>query len=240
MHYVCADIHGNKERYDKMINVIKPDDTLYILGDVIDRGPSGIDIIKDIMTRENVVLLVGNHEDMMLQSLLYDRETEHLNWVQLCNGGGITEYAFNQEPFQTQEEILHYLESRNISIKIECNGTTYVLCHSGTISGKEDLLYKDASKQDKYMILWMSPLRIDYKAPLEIYDPAYHYIIGHVPVQRVGSTTILTIPEAKYSVPERRITDIDCGCSISDFFHGPGYTSLALLCLEDFYCRYFV
>ena len=39
MIYVMSDIHGQKRRFDSVMKQInlQPDDTLYILGDVIDR-----------------------------------------------------------------------------------------------------------------------------------------------------------------------------------------------------------
>lgn len=36
--YVMSDVHGLKDRYDRMMEKIHEEDTLYILGDVIDRG----------------------------------------------------------------------------------------------------------------------------------------------------------------------------------------------------------
>ena len=36
MIYACSDIHGNLDRYNKVIQKITSDDELYILGDVID------------------------------------------------------------------------------------------------------------------------------------------------------------------------------------------------------------
>ena len=67
--YVMSDVHGLKDRYDAMLEALalKEEDTLYILGDVIDRGPDGIAILRDVMTREHVVMLLGNHEYMMKQ-----------------------------------------------------------------------------------------------------------------------------------------------------------------------------
>lgn len=47
--YVMSDVHGLKDRYDRMIEYIHEEDTLYILGDVIDRGPDGIVILQDAM-----------------------------------------------------------------------------------------------------------------------------------------------------------------------------------------------
>ena len=50
--YVISDIHGE---YDQFINLLEKidlqeEDTLYILGDVLDRGPHPIKIIKKLMT----------------------------------------------------------------------------------------------------------------------------------------------------------------------------------------------
>ena len=226
-HYVCADIHGNLARYQQMMEHINTCDYLYILGDVIDRGIAGIDILKDIMTRDNVTLLLGNHEEMMLQSLHYKDEEAHLNWVQLCNGGGITEYMWNQEDPVVQDDILQYLISCNISYQLQVNETNYILCHSGTLPGITTLAYQNATAEQKDIILWYSPFRKDLHVSLEYYDLQYRYIIGHVPVQKMGQDTIVTIDN---------ITDIDCGCAYTNC---PDQTSLALLCLEDLSCQYF-
>ena len=64
MQYVCSDIHG---RYDKWCALLaaldlKPTDTLYVLGDVIDRGPDGIKVLQDMAQRLNVITILGNHE----------------------------------------------------------------------------------------------------------------------------------------------------------------------------------
>ena len=75
MKYCMSDIHGESERYFQMLKEIQfsSDDQLYIIGDVIDRGPGGIEILKDIMPRENVVLLLGNHELMCRQAMQKNR-----------------------------------------------------------------------------------------------------------------------------------------------------------------------
>ena len=59
-----SDIHGCFDKYKEMLELIElvPRDTLYILGDVIDRGPDGIKILQDMNTRPNVFPLLDNHE----------------------------------------------------------------------------------------------------------------------------------------------------------------------------------
>ena len=51
-------------------------DILYILGDVVDRGPEPAKILLDMMKRPNVVPLLGNHEAMAYPVLekLADKE----------------------------------------------------------------------------------------------------------------------------------------------------------------------
>ena len=57
MIYVMSDIHGEHSRYISMLETINfsDEDTLYILGDVIDRKPGGIDILRDIILEEERV-----------------------------------------------------------------------------------------------------------------------------------------------------------------------------------------
>ena len=71
MTYVMSDIHGNAARFYSVMKQIslQPEDTLYVLGDVIDRYPDGIRILRLLMRMPNVKLLLGNHEYMMLNAL---------------------------------------------------------------------------------------------------------------------------------------------------------------------------
>ena len=64
MTYVMSDIHGCYEKYRSMLETIEfaGDDTLYVLGDVLDRGPDGFKILLDMAARPNVIGLLGNHE----------------------------------------------------------------------------------------------------------------------------------------------------------------------------------
>ena len=71
MIYVMSDIHGNAIRFNSIMEQIdlQPEDTLYVLGDVIDRYPDGIRILRLLMSMPNVQMLLGNHEYMMLNAL---------------------------------------------------------------------------------------------------------------------------------------------------------------------------
>lgn len=91
MTYVMSDIHGEADRFYKMLDLIKfsSEDTMYILGDVIDRGTDGVGLLLDIMQQPNMIMLMGNHEDMMLNTLGPNSFPEARTlWTQ--NGGNKT------------------------------------------------------------------------------------------------------------------------------------------------------
>ena len=66
MNYVISDIHGMYTKYIEMMNLIdlQDTDTLYILGDIVDRGLQSMKILQDMMKRPNVFGIFGNHELM--------------------------------------------------------------------------------------------------------------------------------------------------------------------------------
>ena len=62
MIYVMSDIHGMYDKYIEMMDLIdlKETDTLYILGDIIDRGVNSMKILQDMMKRSNVFGILMN------------------------------------------------------------------------------------------------------------------------------------------------------------------------------------
>lgn len=71
--YIISDIHGNTERFHKMLDKINIDfseDRLYINGDIVDRGRNSIKLLFELINLklkygEHVVLLKGNHEHFL-------------------------------------------------------------------------------------------------------------------------------------------------------------------------------
>ena len=95
--YAISDIHCCLETFKKLLQKIKysKQDELYILGDLIDRGPSSkgvIDYIFELKAQGfKVECTRGNHEQMMLDGI-YDLDKRR-RW--LINGGSNTVESFN-------------------------------------------------------------------------------------------------------------------------------------------------
>lgn len=69
-----GDIHGCDTALKKLLAMVKPEaeDTVVVLGDVIDRGPGSkqvIDQLIDLKKRCNFVMIQGNHEEMFFNVL---------------------------------------------------------------------------------------------------------------------------------------------------------------------------
>lgn len=101
MIYCISDIHGELDKLEHLLKRICFSDTdhLYILGDAIDRGSMGVDVLQMIMAAPNMTLLLGNHEQMCLSTLGPDNEFGARElWRQ--NGGMPTENCFTTGPIR--------------------------------------------------------------------------------------------------------------------------------------------
>lgn len=196
MVYACSDIHGNYEVYKKAVDHISDHDKLYIIGDVIDRGADGIKILLDLMQRENVELILGNHEWMMLTTVMsgYDSSFADI-WTLECNQGRVTMESLKKLDYSARTALVDFLGRRRIAARIVENGKTYTLTHGYYDSRVEKIL--DTPFMDvitdidggrigrgsaNHDILWNSLLK---GHPAYDYSPDGYYIHGHVPVIRV-------------------------------------------------------
>ena len=71
MRYAIADIHGCCRTFHALLDKIRirETDTLYLLGDYIDRGPDSKGVLDTVMNLPcGVVALKGNHEDLWLHT----------------------------------------------------------------------------------------------------------------------------------------------------------------------------
>ncbi|MBR3049593.1 MAG: metallophosphoesterase, partial [Bacilli bacterium] len=103
-NFIVSDLHGNGNIYYSIINYLEnlnseidEDITLYINGDLIDRGDYSAEMLIDVINRINnnsfnIEYLGGNHELMMYQASLRmkDRKWPRLNDWMLYNGGKVT------------------------------------------------------------------------------------------------------------------------------------------------------
>lgn len=222
MTYVLSDIHGNERRFGSVMKQIalEPEDTLYVLGDVVDRHPGGIRILRKLMAMPNARLLLGNHEYMMLRALGHPvddnlddgRATEH--WYR--NGGGVTHRSYKWQRKAVRREIIDYLHSLPLEYDIEVGGKSYKLVHAAPAEFYDhyDIKYRNPT----HFAVWR---RLDRE---ELLSTDYTLIFGHTPTQYFQPNR----PMEVWYGPGR--IGIDCG---SGYPEGDGMGRLACLRLED-------
>lgn len=135
-----SDIHGSMRRFRSIMKQIdlQPEDMLYVLGDVIDRGADGIRILRELMAMPNVRMTLGNHELMMLESLCYPDSNDPYEckpplyrWYN--NGGRVTHDYLKRLRKTLRAEIFSYLDALPVNIKITLNDTQYILTHAAPL-----------------------------------------------------------------------------------------------------------
>lgn len=234
MIYVISDIHGQIEKYIAMLEKINlsDSDTLYVLGDIVDRGKGGIEILFDMMKRPNVIPILGNHEYMMVQVLkqllkpITDQTISEFNedkllslqhW--LADGGDKTLEELKAYSVEDKEILLDYItEEFSLLEKVTVNNNTFILTHAGldNFSPKRGL-----ESYDLHEVLFKKP---DYST--KYYDASY-LVTGHTP-------TFLINPKNTGKIfKENMHIAIDCGAAYPDA--GGRLGCICLNTLEEFY-----
>ncbi|MCR5789892.1 MAG: metallophosphoesterase [Lachnospiraceae bacterium] len=230
--YVISDIHGEYDLFMELLEKInlRDEDNLYILGDVLDRGPHPIKTIQKLMEMPNAFCVAGNHEQMALECLgfLMQEITEEsitgldekvlLNfssWQE--NGGDTTIKEFRQLDMEEKQDVIDFIRDFELYEKLSVNGHEYLLVHSGLGNFRPD---KDIEEYSLLEITWE---RADYDIQ---YFPDKYVVTGHTPTQEITGN-----PRPGYIYRHNNHIAIDCGAFI------PG-GRLAAICLdtgEEFY-----
>lgn len=224
--YVISDIHGEYDKFMELLEKIdlREEDTLYVLGDVLDRGPHPIKIIQKLMEMANAVCLVGNHEQMAIECLdfLMMEITEesisgldekmllnYSSWQE--NGGNTTIKEFRKLDMDEKQDVIEFIKDFDLYEELSVNGQEYLLVHSGLGNFSPD---KDIEDYSLWDITWE---RADYDIQ---YFPDKYVVTGHTPTQEISGN-----PNPGYIYRHNNHIAIDCGAFI------PG-GRLAAICLD--------
>jgi serine/threonine protein phosphatase 1 len=230
--YVVSDIHGQYDMFMDLMKKIqlKESDTLYILGDVLDRGPYPIKTLRELMKMPNAVCIVGNHEIMAIECLRFltteitmesitkldEKVMDNLlTWH--MNGSETTIEEFGALDPDEQEAVIDYIKEFLIYEEVTVNDSNYLLVHGGLGNYDPDREVWDYSVRD---LVWE---RADYS--IKYFEDTY-VVTGHTPTQSIEDN-----PRPGYIYRNNNHIAIDCGCCRKG-------GRLAAICLdtgEEFY-----
>lgn len=211
-HYVISDIHGEADRFHAMLEKIRfsEADTLYILGDVVDRGPGGIRLLREIMAAPNMVLLLGNHEHMMMRYYSPNvTEVEIRRWDK--NRNLATKVGFLELNPEQQQELTEFIRTRQSHLEVTVNDRDFYLVHG----------FPGGNVHDE---VWFRP-ELDTPNPI----PGSTVIIGHTPVQYI----------LKPDDDERHVwlDDLAIRGEHLRILHAPGFIDIDCSCGYNLACR---
>ncbi len=200
-----SDIHGCHQTFLALLDQLQltKEDELYILGDMIDRGPNSLLVMDHIMHMQEegykVTALMGNHEWMFLQAI---EETipycwDYRRYQQWVKNGGIT--TMLNLGFQRSDDLKKLDKKYDAFIRSLVNYVELdkvILVHAGFNFKAEDI-FKDTQNMH-----WIRNFH-------ESIDPAKtnNRIIIHGHSTRNYETLAQDIAEMKHPA-----INIDCGC----------------------------
>ncbi len=218
MTYVMSDLHGCRKQFLQMCETIglEDKDDLFLLGDLVDRGPEPIPLLLECMQRPNVYPLMGNHEALFLRCArqispqatpenFFDGYFPFVHevctpWLQ--NGGEVTLMQFLALSPAKRQLVLAYLEEFSLYEHCVAEGVPYLLTHSGIRSYCKGKPLKEYAPDD---FLQARPTADT------VYDNDAVLVFGHTP-------TLSFLPaaaQAEVLFTESYI-NVDCGAVFSD------------------------
>lgn len=225
MIYVMSDVHGEYDKYLRMLEKIRfsQEDTLFVLGDAVDRGPEPVELLRDMAARENVFLLKGNHEAMasfvlnrLNEEITGENAESHIDaelmraiaeWQR--DGGDITMKKFRELSAEEKMDLLDYLDDTPLYEVVDAGEKTFVLVHSGLGN------FRKGRRLSQYSFEELACMRPDFDRQY-FQDPDVYIVSGHTP-------TLALNGKAEIYCSHNNIL-IDCGA----VFGG----KLACLCLD--------
>lgn len=227
MTYVMSDIHGEYDKYKKMLEMIKfgDDDTLYVLGDVVDRGPKPVELLLDMMNRANVIPLMGNHDFYALDILKRQcadikRETANEEYIGsileelaawFSEGGESTYKGFMAQPPEVRADILEYMEEFSLCETTDVGDRSFIMVHAGLGN------FRKNKKLSEYTTEELIMQRADFDC--EYIGGDVYIVTGHTPTLAISG-------KAEIYHKLNNIL-IDCGACFNK-------GRLACLCLDNF------
>lgn len=128
---IVADVHGCFSKLERALAAVDfcDDDRLFMLGDLIDRGPES-HLTLDFMRRHpNARTIEGNHERSLVRMI--DNEKSPLEHIVGYGGGWIARLGLDHDlPFEVLNEFAEFFRALPVAIELETDAGLLALVHA--------------------------------------------------------------------------------------------------------------
>lgn len=204
--FLIPDIHGCCRTFRQLLFhklEIQKSDTLYLLGDYIDRGPDSKGVIDTMLELQrdgyDVQVTKGNHEQMLIDFLASNADEDLMHWLE--NGGDATVKSYDLENGGCiPREHINFIKALPAYIATE----SHIFVHAGLDFSLDDPM----AETMEYFMLWSREnLGVDSEK-----IGGRKVIAGHTPRY---------LDEIEESL-ETDFIQLDNGCFLGDRFQGIG------------------
>lgn len=209
-----SDIHGDIDKFEDLLKIVeynRNQDQLLLLGDYVDRGPHSRAVLDKViqLKSEGAIVLIGNHDKMMIDAFEYQDDPMHLKrWY--YNGGikTLQNYGYSiekdnpkywyttdefPEPLQLNDEIREHIEFlKELPYYYETD--SHIFVHAGV--EPETPLHST----DPHTLVW---IREEFH---QKYNGTKTVVFGHTPVKYLHES-----PDVYFG--KNKIIGIDGGCA---------------------------
>ncbi len=211
--FAISDIHGCLKTFKQLLETIglQKSDTLFLLGDYVDRGPDSVGVVRYIRTLiledYDIVCLMGNHDEALIKR----HSTSTMIWERL-GGRGFRKKEIDPEGTWQgwQTEDLYFLARLKYFHETE----DFILVHAGL-----NFKWNDPLKDTDSMLRirnWYAQINYDWLGNRII-------VHGH---------TALKKPDIEYlfkNLRHDKVINIDCSCA----YNVPNESFLCAFNLDD-------
>lgn len=209
MRYAVGDVHGCYKTLVRLLDHnlrISKNDEVYFVGDYIDRGPSGRQVVDFLMERQQqgyqFYMVRGNHEEMLIDAWMQQKPDLFMLWM--LNGAEETLVSYGIEShYRLGEAALNELPENHIDflrklphyIQLD----DYLIVHAGINFSAKDPF------QDTRSMVWCRDCTNDLKK-----SGNRIIVAGHTPTPLYG---------IRKSLNRKRTSmiNIDAGCVYKDY-----------------------
>lgn len=147
MTYFVSDIHGEYELFCSLLEKINfsDDDTLYICGDILEKGNSSLKVLELISKKKNIKCVLGNHDRNFLNFYhrIMEKSPTDFDIVLSC----LREFFFDEEGTLTWD-MVDYLDALPYYIETE----DFICVHAGVPISKDGYLEKLDTVETEFLI----------------------------------------------------------------------------------------
>ena len=202
---IIGDIHGCHSALQQLLEQVKPEpgqDRLVFLGDLFDRGPDSREVFRDVQQLasafgDDFVLLLGNHEDYLLQKRLTLRQK--MIWEAVGRQATVRSFSGAGE---RMEDTAPWLREH---CRPYWKADQFQCVHAG-------ILMDPLEVNDQYTLVHDHGIVLEnkYAGPLTI--------TGHIALEKAawftgnGETVIELEDDTMYHLPDTGVICIDTGC----------------------------